>query len=403
MTDATANDAPKGKATLETAKPRQTNVLTDMMSRLARESGRSLGSVISDHIKTAFGPGKLSFDEFVALRLFDGTRYRGQDLRTFVGLRRSRSIWLRANFQIALYDLIRNKISLTAMLEARSFPVIPIVALFTTTAGFTSERCLRSPEALRAFLTNGAHYPLFGKPESGFQSLGSASFVRYDAATDSLIRHDGRAVSLDAYIGDVVGQYGAGYLYQRRVLPHAANRALCGERLSTVRVMTLFEENGPRIWRACEKIPAGANAADNYWRPGNILVELDQELGLRRSATSGFGLDMCNVTTHPDSGLAIPGSAVPNWRDVCALALEGARLFGEMGMIGWDIAPVDGGAVIVEANVTPDLFLPQLADRRGILDEGMRKYLERRDRMGREWKREIRTEQLASCKASFVH
>ena len=51
-----------------------------------------------------------------------------------------------------------------------------------------------------------------------------------------------------------------------------------------------------------------------------------------------------------------------------ATAVEGARLMQQVPMIGWDIAPGPDGAIIVEMNQTPDFFLHQLADARGLLE-----------------------------------
>jgi hypothetical protein len=69
---------------------------------------------------------------------------------------------------------------------------------------------------------------------------------------------------------------------------------------------------------------------------------------------------------------------VPNWHDVTELALDGAKLLDELPLVGWDVAPVDGGAVLVEANVTPDLLIHQIADRRGILDPVFADFLKQR-------------------------
>jgi len=37
-------------------------------------------------------------------------------------------------------------------------------------------------------------------------------------------------------------------------------------------------------------------------------------------------------------------------------------------LIGWDVAVLDEGPVVVEMNQTPDFILPQLADGRGVLE-----------------------------------
>lgn len=53
---------------------------------------------------------------------------------------------------------------------------------------------------------------------------------------------------------------------------------------------------------------------------------------------------------------------------VRAVAAEGARLFTQFGLIGWDIAPTLDGPVILGLDPAPDLDLHQLADRRGALE-----------------------------------
>ena len=66
------------------------------------------------------------------------------------------------------------------------------------------------------------------------------------------------------------------------------------------------------------------------------------------------------------------------FRSAKALALDGMQVFNKMGMIGWDIAITDQGPVIVEPNETPDHMLPQIADRRGMLDDRFRSFVAER-------------------------
>ncbi len=262
-------------------------------------------------------------------------------------------------------------------------------------------RCIRA-KSLRAFLTGPAPYPLFGKPIDGTQSLGTAGFVRYDGQAGALIGHDGRATPLDAYIDDIVAHYGTGYLFQRHVSPHPDTRAICGDRLSTVRVLTLHKPDGPVVLRACEKIPGGGNVADNFWREGNLLARIDRESGQRTGAISGHGLRLREHGHHPDNDAAIAGTAVPNWPQVRALALEGARLIQDLPLIGWDIAPTEDGAVIVEVNCSPDLLMPQMADCRGILDAEMRAALERGRQAEKTYLRDLRRQRRESLRLSFI-
>ena len=153
---------------------------------------------------------------------------------------------------------------------------------------------------------------------------------------------------------------------------------MCGDRLATVRLMTIWSQGEPKLLRACFKIPAGSNTADNFWRPGNLLARLDLDTGRIGRVVRGTGIGLEELTHHPDTGAPLVGTEVPNWAALTEAALEGARLLKHVALIGWDIAPVDAGAVIVELNQTPDFLLPQLADRRGMLDIDFARFLAER-------------------------
>jgi hypothetical protein len=84
------------------------------------------------------------------------------------------------------------------------------------------------------------------------------------------------------------------------------------------------------------------------------------------------------------------------------LAKEGALLFKGAGLIGWDIAPVETGAIVVEGNVTPDFFLPQLAERRGALDSDFQRFLAERKLRAHEWKRKTSRDALESHRPTWI-
>ena len=161
--------------------------------------------------------------------------------------------------------------------------------------------------------------------------------------------------------------YRDGYVLQPLLKPHRDLIPAIGPRLATVRLVTIASADGPRVFRASWKIPTGSNHADNYWRSGNMLAGLDLETGKVRQVSTGTGFELKNVERHPDTNADLIGLPVPNWREIKALAVAGANVLRHLAIIGWDIAPADGGAVIVEANQTPDFGLLQIADRRGIL------------------------------------
>ena len=184
-----------------------------------------------------------------------------------------------------------------------------------------------------------------------------------------------RHIPVDDFAAAVAEHYKGGYIFQRRIAPHAGVRAIAGNRLATVRAITILTDEGPQLLRALWKIPAGDNVADNYWRSGNLLATLELETGRVVRVVRGTGLALQEVTQHPDTGAALVGVEVPNWRDIVGVALEAASTLAEVPLIGWDMAAVEGGALIVEPNFTPDFFMTQLADRRGMLDARFNAFL----------------------------
>lgn len=380
-----ANDT---SPSLEVERPTQTIALGSELRRISEITGKSHFGLIADFAKLAFGPGKLSFDEYLALRVWDKSFSRS-DKRAFMGLAASRRIWLEANFQFEHFGLAENKIAATALFSAYGFPVIPTLALFCNQMGLPGSELLRTEDDVRHFLIRGRNYPLFGKPLEGLQSLGAASFERYDSGRDCLIGTRGAETPLDSFIRDIATHYGRGYLFQRRVSPHSDMRTLCGDCLATVRLITIMTKSGPRLLRACWKIPAGANIADNFWRSGNMLAQLDLSDGRVLRVIRGSGSAIEEVSHHPDTGAAMVGFAIPNWRSLVDLALEGTKVIPALALIGWDIASIDGGAVLVELNHNPDFKLPQLADGRGIMDDAMAEFIAERIRRGAAWRKAV--------------
>ena len=228
--------------------------------------------------------------------------------------------------------------------------------------------------ALKALLARSELYPLFGKPAEGFQSLGTIGLKNLSADAASIEKSGGGVLDVDAFIEDIATHYDAGYVFQPMLRPHEKIAALCGQKLACVRLITGLTEDGPKVLRGCWKIPVGENVADNYWRSGNLLAGLDLASGKVRRVVSGSGLDLAQWRVHPDSAVDLVGFEHPEWAGMVALALDGARLMRHVPLIGWDLACSEKGPVIVEMNESPDFFLPQLADERGMLDDEFRKF-----------------------------
>lgn len=360
-------EAPADAASFDTAHGGPQMSMAECMQRAAQQTGAPPMQLTREYSRLAFGPGKVSFEDYVKYRLFDDAWLNGADKADFIGARRNRDLVIEINYRHDWHGLLTNKLVSTSYLAAYGLPTIAPLAIYAPGMTIASGILLRSRAELRAFLLDESHYPIFGKPVESFQSLGALALLGCDAASGELIAVGEKRLKVDETLDDIEKHYGAGYLFQKMVKPHRDLIPKIGERLATVRILTIATPEGPRAFRAGWKIPAAGNVADNFWRPGNMLAGLDFETGRIERVTIGAGFEMKDVTRHPDTGAELIGLGVPDWEKMKATAVEGAKVLRHFGIIGWDMAATDDGPVIVEANETPDFGLVQIADRRGII------------------------------------
>jgi hypothetical protein len=376
-------DVPVPKpATIAVAKPARDLNTTLTLQKMAQIANTSALSIMREYCSLAFGPGQVSFQDYTRLRLFDPAFYA--DKRTVVGQRKNSDIDLTINYRHDWIGLFANKIASASYLAAHGFPTIPVQGIYAEKLGSGASSIIRDRDGLRHFLRHVTDYPIFGKPVEGIQSLGSMGIKRYIASSDHLETMGGDSIALEDYVADIVGHYSLGYLFQKFLPPHPAIQAICGDRLATVRVVTLTRDGEPGILRACWKIPSGANLADNYWRAGNLLAQIDVLTGRTLRAMSGTGLEWTPHSAHPDTNAPLVGVDIPCWPELTRTALEAARLMQHMPLIGFDVAVSESGPVIVEMNHNPDFFLNQLADGRGVFDADLIKLIAEQKRKASE-------------------
>jgi hypothetical protein len=206
--------------------------------------------------------------------------------------------------------------------------------------------------------------------------LGSVRLDRYDAAEDAVLSSSGEFARVDALVEELSPYATRGYLFQQVEHPDERVRAICGDRIATVRLVTLRGPDGPEIFRTLWKIPVDPNVADNFWRRGNMVAAVDSATGAVVRAVSGTGPSQQEMTRHPDTGAALAGFRIPWWPEACELCLVAARVVSGLAMQAWDIAISREGPTIIEANVGGDFNLPQIATGKGLLDNRFARFLD---------------------------
>lgn len=210
---------------------------------------------------------------------------------------------------------------------------------------------------------------LFAKPVT---SKGGRGAERWDLAGPDLYRSaGGRYRSGDDLIATWrAASLAAPLLVQPRQTNHPAIRDLGSGALSTVRILTCLDESGePELIGAAMRMSVGANRTVDNFHAGGIAAAVQLDSGRLGLATDlGFSARIGWLASHPDTGARIEGRVVPDWQDLCALAIRAHRAFPDRVLVGWDIAPLADGPCIIEGNGSPDLDILQRTNRRGFAD-----------------------------------
>ncbi len=352
--------------------------MAELLMGVMKTQGKPLTHVVSDMARLSFAPSRISPEEYLDLRLYDDGALAGADKKQFVGMKGCKWIGLEANQNPNWFAMATEKLPFYAVMGAYGLPTIKQKAVYHPRVKLPGLNSIPNKDELAIWLRKPEHFPCFGKPVSGSLSLGTVAIESYDPTTDKLLLSSGRQVDVAPLVEEIRANYRQdGYMFQERLEPHPELRALTGNRIGTIRVYTIWGDQGPEVFRVCWKVPAGANMADNFWRNGNMLAALDETTGTVKRVIRGTGPRQVEVENHPDTGARLVGATIPNFKDILDLSLWGARVLNEVPLIGWDIAMTDRGAVLVEANNTPDFRLVQMAERRGVYDDRMTAFLAR--------------------------
>jgi hypothetical protein len=131
--------------------------------------------------------------------------------------------------------------------------------------------------------------------------------------------------------------------------------------LPTARIVTCLNEKAePEPMLSTFRMSIGPNRTVDNMHAGGIAAGPDIPTG-RLSRASDLGMDarLGWFTAHPDTGEQIEGRIVPCWEDAKSLAIRAHRAFSDRVVVGWDIAILEDGPILVEGNGNPDMDIIQ--------------------------------------------
>jgi len=222
---------------------------------------------------------------------------------------------------------------------------------------------------LRQFLSAQSNFPLFAKDNSGFGSFGA--FVIAGIEGDQVMREQANPIPCDAVYTQIVGK--RSYLLQRFVRNHPDIQCL-SKYCATVRTINMVGNGQVLTPLALIKIPGPTSIADNYWREGNIIANVNLDTGAICRAVTGKGIEMKEVSHHPGTGEPLIGKTLPFWKELRAVNDTCARLYAPVRYNSLDIALTVDGPTVVEINTGGGFDLPQLASGKGFLTREVRDF-----------------------------
>ena len=338
----------------------------------AGQKHKPYSAQIREIFQLGMGDGKITPHDYYYYRLYDDALYTADEKKRFLSEGVSHRLLLKC-CNVHWWAAADDKFLAAAILKGYGVPIPETQAVFSKSVrNVRPATHLSTIEAFSRFLSHEARFPLVAKPVGCVGSFGACSFTAF--SDGRLVFADGSTIAL----ADFVKQMGEDqpYLFQSVLSAHPALQGITSG-TATVRAIVILDDGRPEILHTIWKIPAGGNVADNFWRPGNLLADVDMANGTVRRVVRGFGLNFQELTEHPDSGRLLRGLVLPDWDKTIELCLESAAIFSGLGYQSFDIALTPTGPVVVEVNTGSAFNLSQLVTGRGFLTDRFADFLRR--------------------------
>lgn len=351
------------------SKPRL-GILDSMHS--AAQGKKPYGAQMREILRLGLGDGKITTHDYYYYRLYDDELYSPEEKQRFLSEGISHRVLLKC-CNVHWWAASDDKFLAAAILKAYGVAVPETQAVFDRSGrNYRPAEKLSSIDDLDRFLSGKARFPLFAKPLGGVGSFGARAIKGYGDRQLQMV--DGATTGIEAFAAQMGEDQS--YLFQTVLEDHPQLRGI-STGTPTVRVIVILEGGRPEILHTVWKIPASGNIADNFWRPGNLLADIDESNGIVRRVIRGFGLKFEELSVHPDSGRALRGLVLPDWDKVLALCLDCAPIFSGLDYQSFDIALTPSGPVVVEVNNGSAFNLSQLVTGRGFLTDRFADFLRR--------------------------
>jgi len=245
---------------------------------------------------------------------------------------------------------LSDKLRFAARCHEHGLPSVPV--LLTAEKG----------EFVRAGLQGGDPAPrvpevdLFVKPAGGRGGFGAERW--HVEGSGRYSDGNGRVLTTGELLGHIRRQsLVERCVVQPRLVNHPDIADLSNGALSTVRILTIENERGEfEPTHAVLRMAVGSNTTVDNFHAGGIAAKVDLRTGeLGRATDIGLRPDRSWCASHPDTHARIQGRVLPFWPETLALASRAHAAFADRVLIGWDVAILEDGPVLIEGNAGADV------------------------------------------------
>ncbi|HWI88033.1 MAG TPA: sugar-transfer associated ATP-grasp domain-containing protein [Sphingomicrobium sp.] len=309
-------------------------------AEIRRRNGKSVPAQLSDQFRLYFSDGVLA-PWYYIFSLYGGD-----------GRRRAREYLQRFETKPAIFPLLKrrhgsplnDKVRFAQYCAERHIPCIETILHLDGTSSSASL----------------PHRDLFVKPLKG---RGGRGAERWDWIGSGLFANpQGERVAGEDLLERLVKRSRHDpIIVQPRLAPHRNLSEITSGALPTVRMVTCLDERGqPEVVAAVFRSSIGPNVTVDNMHAGGIGALVDIGSGtLSKASNLGSDAHLGWFSSHPDTGAQIESRTLPFWGESKRLAMKAHRHFTDRVVIGWDIAILSDGPILVEGNGNPDLDILQ--------------------------------------------
>lgn len=268
----------------------------------------------------------------------------------------------------ATRELLRNKFQTELFMRARGLPFSRTLAVFGRDRPEAGEaQHLPDQAALERFLRECDSYPLFGKPVDGSFSSGAVGLAGIDRNTGDVDLTNGHRVPLALLAREIADSHPGGYLLQIHARNHTDLRRIAGQATSSLRLATILQPDGPRLFYAVQKLPSVSAMHDAPSVNARLFLGVDPDRGVVNAAHVPGRMPQEAPKVWQDPATPVIGFRIPHFDRAVSLALAAHQALPEMGVLGTDILVTQEGPILNEINFNPDHVNFQYAFDRGLL------------------------------------